>query len=59
MSGRDGTVTTNRHRQSVRERVLRLVDQGMTPEEIGRKMKGLIDRTTIQAWAKSHREGDE
>ncbi|QNJ25882.1 hypothetical protein SynSYN20_01555 [Synechococcus sp. SYN20] len=59
MPGRAGDVTTNRHRPSVRERVLKLVDQGFSAEEIGRRMKGLIDRTTIQLWVKAHRGGDE
>ena len=56
MGKRDGTVTTNKHRASVRERVLALIDGGMTVEAVGRKMRGLIDRTTIQLWVKKHRE---
>lgn len=59
MGVRDGSVTTNRHRASVRERVIQLVEGGMSVEEIGRRMKGLIDRTTIQLWLKAHREAAE
>ena len=56
MSKRDGTVTTNKHRASVRQRVIALVEGGMSVEEVGRRMKGLIDRATIQLWLKAHRE---
>ena len=59
MAGRDGIVTTNKHRSSVRERVIALVEGGMSVEEVGRRMKGLIDRTTIQLWLKAHRESAE
>jgi len=52
MTGRTGGVTTNNHKESTRNLVKRLIRQGTSVNALARQLKGLVDRTTIQAWKK-------
>lgn len=47
-----------KHVVSSRERVYALWKSGMSERAIASALKGLVDRTTVQAWIKACRESD-
>ena len=48
-----------KHSEKTRNRIVELWRGGMNQDQIARSMRGLIDRTTIQAWIKACRESDK